>query len=177
MSGCNFHPRLDAFFDGEMNATEHAAFRQHLQACAECPAGLVEMERISHVFSEMRDDAAEKVEAGETARLHQAVDREMNRLAFQVDRSFWRTAGLVAGLAASVLIVASAWLTETPAPHTAIVSPGNVQPDWETVAVGGPVYPLPYLGVDAYPEHSALADAHSKMTDWMIDSLKGQEGR
>jgi anti-sigma factor RsiW len=178
MSGCNFHPRLEAFFDGEMNAADHAKFQQHLPGCAECTAALAGMERMSQFFAGMRDDVAEQPQAGEIARLHQAVDREMNRSLFQADRSFWRTAGLIGGLAASVLIVASAWLSETPGRQPGFV-PGvpAMQAPWEEVATSLQVDPLPNAGADVNPDQSAVAEADAKMTDWMLNGLKGTEGR
>jgi anti-sigma factor RsiW len=182
MSGCNFQSRLDAFCDGEMNATEHAAFQQHLNGCADCSATVARTERMSQLFAGMRGQAAEKVEADEIARLHAAVDREMNRSVFQVDRSFWRTAGLISGLAASVLIVASTWLTETQPvqrlPGSVAVAPaGEKDFELDQLALGGPVYPLPSAGTEVNPNQPALADAHDNVTDWMLENLKGAAGR
>jgi anti-sigma factor RsiW len=181
MSGCNFQPRLDAFFDGEMNAVDHATFRKHLENCSECSAALMQMERMSQVFAGMREQAAEDVQPDEISRLHAAVDREMQRSAFKVDRSFWRTAGLISGLAASVLIVASAWLSETPVrPIPGLPRPGFVEApvhDWGDVAVNLRVDPLPVRSLDTNPDQSRLADAHAKLTDWMLDGLKGTGGR
>jgi anti-sigma factor RsiW len=178
MSGCNFESRLDAFCDGEMNVTKYAAFRQHLNGCTNCSATVARTERMSQLFAPMRNQSAEKVEANEIVRLHAAVDREMNRAVFQVDRSFWRTAGLISGLAASVLIVASAWLTETP-PVQRVIGPvaPAVQPAWEEVATNLTVDPLPSVGGGVNPDASAVAAADDKVTDWILENLKGVAGR
>jgi len=180
MSGCNFESRLDAFCDGEMNATDYAAFQQHLNGCAACSATVARTERVSQLFAGMREQAAEKVEADEIARLHAAVDREMNRSVFQVDRSFWRTAGLISGLAASVLIVASAWLTETQPPVHFVNGPVTPavqkQAELDQLALGGSLYPLPSAAPEALPGQPALADADN-VTDWMLENLKEVAGR
>jgi anti-sigma factor RsiW len=179
MTGCEFESRLDALHDGELSAAEQARVAEHVASCASCGGALQQMQRMSLLLGSRRDDVSKEVSAGELARLHAAVDRQIIRARFQVDPSFWRTAGVLSGLAASVLIVASAWLMETPAarqPATAL-APAAVQPDWERVAMTLRADPLPYSGPEANPDHSALADAHANMTDWMLENLKGRAGR
>jgi anti-sigma factor RsiW len=178
MSGCEFESRLDGFHDGELGADEQARVAEHVAKCPACGAALEQMRRMSALLASGRGDGSADVSADEIARLHAAVDREMKRSRFQVDRSFWRTAALLSGLAASVLIVASAWLMETPAPRqTAKLEPAVVQPAWERVAMTLQADPLPYAGPQATPDQSALADADANMTDWMLENLKGREGR
>ncbi len=179
MTGCGFESRLDAFHDGELNADDQARVAEHVAGCAACGDALREMQRMSLLLGGRRDEALSEVSADELARLHAAVDRQIMRSRFQVDPSFWRTAGVLSGLAASVLIVASAWLLETPSVRQSSPSFGPVamQQDWERVAMTLRSDPLPYSGPEANPDQSALADAHANMTDWMLENLKGRAGR
>jgi anti-sigma factor RsiW len=179
MTGCGFESRLDAFHDGELSAAERARVAEHVAGCASCGAALQQMQQMSLLLGSRREDVSTKVSAGELARLHAAVDRQIMRSRFQVDPSFWRTAGVLSGLAASVLIVASAWLMETPAARQPALSlePVALQPDWERIAMTLRADPLPYSGPEAMPDQSALADAHANMTDWMLENLKGRAGQ
>lgn len=182
MNGCGIETRLDAFHDGELNAAERAGIAEHLQGCAVCAAALEQMQRMSVLLaSDRRDVSGElilsEVGTDEIGRIHAAVDREMNGSAFLIDRSFWRTAAVLSGLAASVLIVASAWLMETPLPRAGVaLHPAGPLQAWERVAMGRSD-PLPYAGPAANPDQSALADAHVNMTNWMLDHLKGPAAR
>ena len=147
MNGCRIESRLDAYYDGELEAAEQARIAEHVQGCPACRMALEQMRQMSALLAGDRPDAVHEVGASEIARIHAAVNREMNRSAFQVDRSFWRAAVLVSGLAASVLIIASAWLMETPAPRTqplVAVEPTAPQPAWERVAMTLQADPLPY---------------------------------
>lgn len=181
MNGCGNKFRLNAFHDGELDAAERARVAEHLQGCADCATALDQLQRMSTLLIGDRTETPagnNLVDAGEIARLHAAVDHEINRAAFQIDRSFWRTAAVLSGLAASVLIVASAWLMETPAPRAPVaLQPSIAQEPWERVAMTLRADPLPYAGPEANPDPSAMADAHMTMTNWMLDNLKGQAGR
>ncbi len=178
MYGCGTEFRLDAYHDGELDAEERSRVAEHVQGCAACAEALEQMRRMTLLLGGERHSATEDVSQDEIARLHAAVDREANRSAFQIDRSFWRTAVVLSGLAASVLIIASAWLMETPAPRTHVATqPIGPEAPWERYAMTLRADPLPYAGPEANPDQSALADAHANMTSWMLDNLKGQVGR
>jgi len=178
MTGCECESRLDAFHDGELGPADRAQVAGHVAKCPACAAVLQQMQRMSLLLGRGRGDVWADVSADEMARLHGAVDREIKRFRLQVDPSFWRTAALLSGLAASVLVVASAWLAETP-PAQQATGPSAValQPAWERVAMTLQADPLPYAGPQASPDQSALADAHASMTDWMLENLKGRDGQ
>ena len=85
-------------------------------------------------------------------------------------------AGILTGLAASVLVVASAWLWEAPAPATGrarVVFAPAPAAEWERVAMtldAGPLngVPGPPAGTD-FPGRTVLADA--RLADWMLQNL------
>jgi anti-sigma factor RsiW len=175
MDVCEFNSRLDAFHDRELDATAAAAVAEHVRHCPACADALEQLQRVSTLFSHDREEsAAAEVSAAEILSIHAAVDRQIaGRSLSPVDRNFWRTAGMLSALAASVLIIASAWLWETPAarPHSGAVA--SAGPAWERVATTLDVDPLPQVNADPLIDRSAVADAHMDVTDWMLAKLKG----
>jgi hypothetical protein len=137
----------------------------------------------------------------ELARLHQAVDRSMAAADRQNQESdFVRTAKLLVGLAASILIISGVWLAEFPSRHAATLSPGvavvpasdspaadslaadlSKLPAWERTALTLRVEPMPALpgldnGFQVAP--TGFADASSASgtsdlaaADWMLSGL------
>jgi anti-sigma factor RsiW len=175
MEICEFNSRLDAFHDRELDHAAAAQVAEHVKRCPACAEALAQLQRVSGLFANDREDsAAAEVSAAELLPIHAAVDREIAaRPASTVDRSFWRTAGMLGALAASVLIIASAWLWETPVPHQSIGTVASAGPAWERVATTLEVDPLPQVNADPLVDRSALADAHGDLTDWMLANLKG----
>jgi anti-sigma factor RsiW len=175
MDTCDFNSRIAAYHDGELDAAMTSRVAEHVKGCAACADTLDQLRQVSGLFSQAREQAAVEVSAAELRPIHDAVDREIARVRPTVDRNFWRTAGTLGALAASVLIVASAWLFETPAPH----GPGALQisaaPAWERVATTLRVDPLPQVNADPLVDRSALADAHESVADWMLANLKGSQ--
>ena len=50
MNGCGSEFRLDAFYDGELDAAERAGVAKHLQECADCAAALEQLQRMSSLL-------------------------------------------------------------------------------------------------------------------------------
>jgi hypothetical protein len=76
---------------------------------------------------------------------------------------------VLTALAASVLVIASAWLWDAP-PADALPAPVAVMPapEWERVAMTLDTEPLPGLGPDV-PGRTVLADA--RLAEWMLQNL------
>ena len=172
---CDQTQRLNAFHDGELSARDAAEVVRHLEACSACRAELETLQRMSRVFAALPTPS---ISAAALSRAHALVDRvasldSMADAEPAVDSSVRRMAFALTSLAASILIIATAWMFvgdpgETNAqPQIAIVQ----QPQWERVAMT--------LRADRFdlPEGSPtqmLADASSndaRVADWMIRSL------
>lgn len=178
MSHCEFESKLEAWHDGELEPRDAHQMSQHLQGCPHCAAALASIRQISALFAAMRRQ--EKGDAAEIVRLHEAVDREMDLKSplQQVDPAFWRAAAVLSGLAASVLIIASAWLWDLPRGH--VRQPplvAETQP-WETVAVT--LRPDPLIGPSGVPNDAAdqtdLAEADVSAADSVLATLHGRGG-
>jgi anti-sigma factor RsiW len=163
MSACD--PQLlSVYLDGELPADRREQLELHLRDCPECRAQLQMLRDNAraiqqHPFDDLRDD--------ELTRLHQAIDAE------QEDHPVWRLGLILGALAASVMIISSAWLMELPARRT--VHPQeevSMQPmeSWERVAM--------YLRADplAVPadDQGAIRLADSQFAQWMLDGLANQ---
>jgi len=84
-----------------------------------------------------------------------------------------RIAGVLSGVAASVLVIGSAWLLDSPTPiapaaQIVIVPSMQGQERWENVAVNLRLDPLPITGWEP-PSREALAEA--RIADWVIQNL------
>jgi len=121
---------ISAYLDGELGERELAAFRSHLESCADCRAELAEQEKLWALLDE--GDASE-VSVDLTRRILESTvgphrEREMRRR-----RVRW-VAGVAA--AASVLIAVVLWRGMNPPVPTSTKSGEEVgQLDAETVAV------------------------------------------
>src|SRR5829696_6077677 len=103
-----FSAQLDAYHDGELDAARIEQIDAHLRECPACARALQSMRSMSRLMqsapmAEMSSDAL--------ARLHAEVDRTMDRSLLPLARSF-------VGIAASILIFATAgllWMQPSPA--------------------------------------------------------------
>lgn len=166
MTDCSYLDRLGTFYDGELDPLTAEEVENHVRTCALCRAELREIGNLSVRFDTMRGALPpEKL----LARAHGAIDDGAGRPGSQL---LW-IAGMLSGLAASVLVIGSAWLAdapglpaERPAPRV-VVLPLQVS-DWERVAMTLRVDPLPGVPTDA-PDRQMLADA--RLADWMLRNL------
>jgi anti-sigma factor RsiW len=178
MSHCEFESKLEAWHDGELEPREALLMTEHLKGCPRCAAALASIRQISALFAAMRRQ--EKPDAAETVRLHEAVDREMDSRSplQQVDPAFWRAAAVLSGLAASVLIVASAWLWDLPRGHVQQGPMLASSPPWEEVAVT--LRPDPLIGPSGVPNDAAdqtdLAEADASAADSVLATLHARSG-
>jgi len=116
--------RLQAYFDGELDALAAAAFEAHLESCAACRAALESLEAMR---SALRTELPyERAPSALAARIIAAIDREAPAPARQEParsaRSFRR--GLLGGAAGGLLAAALAFFLIAPhviAPRQALV--------------------------------------------------------
>jgi len=156
MSACQFETLLDAYHDGELNARESDRLARHVRACRDCDTELREMRRLSGLLADLRPRGITPIQR---ERLHESVDGKASEPILRIVK-------FMAAAAASILIVASAWLWELPRPARPIAQGPTtvVTPEWQHVAMTLEGDPPP----DAFPE---TRFAGGKFTDWMIEAL------
>lgn len=103
MDPCPEKSELDAFHDGELAGPRRAEVEKHLSECAACRVHLAELQELSR--------AMVGVEVGRLSqmgrhRLHARLDQAM-------ESGIVRTAWMLSGLAASILVVGSLWLSQS----------------------------------------------------------------
>jgi anti-sigma factor RsiW len=150
----------------------------HVGTCCLCAAELAEIRKLSgliHTTAQARA-TADLPQRDELRRIHRAIGRTATAAN---DRPLLRIAGVFSAVAASVLIISSAWLMELPG--NASVSPGRSHPmiartafpePWEQVALGGYVPPT-YLQQDRgyQPLEPALAYNDRELANDIFQSL------
>lgn len=179
MSHCEFQPRLSAWYDGELDADEARLVERHVDTgCPICKADLVAMRALTVDL-----DAATRLPdvAESVGGLHDVIRRETEAAPARSD--LWRTAVVLSGLAASLLVVSATWLVELrPAAQAGgqVISPPTptggpalaLSSDWETVATTLRADPRPELLADS-PLEPRYADA----IDWLLQNLAPADGR
>jgi hypothetical protein len=164
MECSNLH-RLSALHDGQLSNVEAQTLRAHVGECSQCAAVLDEISNLSLSFDDLRYcsmSTVGMVRAHSAA--NQAADANSSRYATI------RIAGMLTGLAASIAIIAAAWMFDgdarpAAAPKAAIVVAARVAvaSDWERMAITLDVGPA------AVDDRPILADA--AVADWMVRSL------
>lgn len=166
MSDCHYQDRLDAFHDGELDPAAAEQVERHAEACASCAAELRRMRQVTGMFEALAD---EPVSDNALGRFHRAVDQVEEEPPLGV----LRIAAVLTSLAASVLVIGSAWLWELPpAPSGApqVAYHPRLTTDWERVAMTLEPDPLPRT-VWELGDRTRLADADVRLADWMLDNL------
>lgn len=156
MPDCTFACRIDAYYDGELDGEALAIFEEHLAHCVHCREELESLRNLTRRFSAT---PTSELNGSELSRLYDTATKPAERpqIGFAV--------GLLA-MAASLLVVGTAWLMEIPrvAPAAAPTVAVREIPDWEQFAMGGPVTPAP--GLD---DRTAVAE--NDLADWMLSGL------
>jgi anti-sigma factor RsiW len=151
MNTCAFNTKLNAYHDGELASEERAAFEQHLSACEKCSQQLAQLRAMSDRFA-----AAPQVKLSQIAmhRLHRRIDAG-------ADQGLLRLGWTMSAIAASLLLVASVWLTRMSNPTSA----PEAAPPWVGVAVVAQADPA-YREIAATPAAQwYLADASTRNDD------------
>jgi anti-sigma factor RsiW len=167
---CEYRQRLSAYHDGELPGAAMREMDLHVETCVACAAELEEIREVSRSFSEM---AAEDLSSAAMARAHAVAEGAAAELGSPV----LRVAGLLTALAASVLLVGSAWLREPPAgdgqPSKVAVAPAPA-PEWERVAMTLDAGPIPIIqDTPDTPGRIILADAgrDARFANWVLQNL------
>jgi anti-sigma factor RsiW len=152
MADCAFNLEIQAYHDGELPAERRSTVEEHLAGCPACAAELAELKNLSAVF------AAEPVaELSQIAlhRLHRKIDNEM-------DRGLIRFGWSLSAVAASILLVASAWLVKVDgSAQAASASPTPDEPPWVSVSLAASHDPV-LRDASTPAEQWYLADAWTR---------------
>jgi len=157
MHDCPFQPRLGAFYDRELEPTLAQQLESHLGNCPACAAELRKMQSVTRLFT---DAPLGRMSQMGLARLHHVADEAA------AGPAVFPMARALMAAAASVLIIAGAWLVEIPRPaaHPVVGAP-VVQSPWETLASGGKLdFPRDIS------DNTALASR--RFSQWMVQNLE-----
>lgn len=166
---CPFGTMAGAYCDGELDTADLLRFQRHLDRCDGCTRDVERVRELSEWFGPAR--ALEPHEAV-LGRLHESVallgDFDKRRRM----KDALPAARMTAALAASVLIVAGAWLFDgagapaTPKTLPLAQSIAQAQP-WERTALT--------LEVDPPTGADGFAPDQQRLVDWMVASLDRPE--
>ena len=165
MPECPFNSILQAYHDGQTSAERTREAERHVATCAACAAELARLRDLSALFHGARP---EPIRPGELARLHEVVDEAADGQ----DRRVLRLAVGLSAVAASILIISTAWLYDGPPGrpgHTTVStssgSNASQREAWQNIAAGHVEEPA-----GARPTGTAMKST----IDWMIGSTKGE---
>lgn len=159
---CTFRSQLDAYHDGELGPEASRQIVEHLATCDHCRRDLQAIQGLSALFADERDAGISLAVVG---RVHEVIDAEPTG-------NYFRTARLLIGLAASVLIIGAAWLYEMPMSMNPNPQPSFVKvyaEPWEQLALDQTYVP-PNVGLQSPGEESRYAAA---VTQFMVQNLGG----
>jgi hypothetical protein len=160
MECSNLH-RLSALHDDQLSNVEAETLRDHIRECSQCAVALEEISNLSLSFDDLRYCSMSTVAM---MRAHCAANETADANSYR--SATIRMAGLLTGLAASIAVIAGAWLFDDArpaAPKAATVARVAVASEWERMAVTLDV------GLWAVDDQPILADA--AVADWMVRSL------
>lgn len=163
MSECPYQSRLSAFHDHELDAGMAEKLQSHLDACPTCNEQLQGIRAVSRLLHEAH--SARMSQMG-LARLHETAGAAAKK------RDVFPMFKMLSAVAASILVIAGAWLVETPG-QTRHVDQGVIyraSESWENVAMGG----------RAEIPHGIAPDTdvalQSEFSNWMVKNLKSDSG-
>jgi anti-sigma factor RsiW len=178
MTACPDELLLAAYLDDELEAADRARVEEHLGRCPACSA---ELARMRAAGSSLRKFTSVQLTPDQRQKLHEALDASAAEATAE-DARMTRTLAALGVLAASVLIVAAAWLRALPPPphptSTAQRPGGGIvatwpakQEAWEEVAVTLRPDPasLPRR-FDPAQQFAGVYDAD--LADWMLEGLR-----
>ena len=166
MTDCKFQLLLGPYHDRELGPEPSREVAAHVEHCPSCAAELAAMRDLSaRIVAAVPGD----IQPAETARWHAAVDQATS--ADRDNQPLFRTMGLLAALAASVLIVSGVWLLDLKSggPNDSASrdrSSVAIAPEWERVATTLRADPRPGL-----VEDSPFTPRYASTVDWMLDGL------
>jgi anti-sigma factor RsiW len=153
---------ISAYLDDELDPRDRARVAEHLRHCDSCAAQLQAMSESSRLI---REYPLGEMSSRERTWLHAAIDQEA------ADQPVWRLGFALGTVAASILIISSAWLIELGgAPPRDIARSLAPAPAWERVAMtlrAEPVLPA--------SDERVIEFADSRFADLMLSELKSNE--
>jgi anti-sigma factor RsiW len=159
MTECPFQSRLSAFHDRELDSETSRRLEQHLGECESCKEMLAGIGAVSRLLS---TPTTSRLSQMGLARLHATADSAAGR------REVFPFVRTMIAVAASILIIAGAWLTEipqtTPGGGHSVVRTTTPEADWEKLASGGKM--------DMPRGSSGDTGVALRFSNWMVDSLK-----
>ncbi len=164
MTGCPSTQLLEAYYDGELPAGRAAEMAAHVESCVECARELRVLRDTSQLFvSAPRPTLSADV----LARLHAELDS-------LYERSLFRFAELLSGVAAAVLIAATLWGVWIPSSSISDASIETAAPNyasWEASAAA-------LNGDSALPAAAHARAMHTETASWIVMGLSpGDESR
>jgi anti-sigma factor RsiW len=100
MANCGFENKIAAYHDGELDAAQRANVEMHLSQCEDCRRALSELRAMAGLLATSEQPRLSQISR---FRLHRSVDAAM-------EQGLLRLAWMMSGIAASVLLLGSAWL-------------------------------------------------------------------
>jgi anti-sigma factor RsiW len=155
MSDCDLQ-LLSAYIDGELLPADRDHLEAHLRNCPDCAR---ELDQLRDISGSLRAYDFQELDARELSRVHQAIDQA-------ADQPILRIGLALSAIAASILVVGSAWLVELPSRSTIASTPALSSAPWEQMAMTLSPGPLVQSGGDE------IQLARADFTDWMLDSLR-----
>jgi anti-sigma factor RsiW len=170
MPDCEFTMLLQAYHDGQLSAARMREAEQHVSVCAACAAELDRLRDLSHTLAAVRP---EPIWQDELARLHDVISTYTAEE--RDDRRILRLGVGLSAVAASILIISTAWLYDGPVGNPSHLTPNTpsnlqtarTQEPWENVAVGR-------IEQTAGERPTGTARINNT-TDWMIGGMKGPD--
>jgi anti-sigma factor RsiW len=166
---CPLVPMVGRFCDDELDPFARRQFKLHLEQCPSCTDEVARVRQLSEWFAPVR---ALEPQSQLLGRLHDSIHDRGDFEGKRRIRDALPTARMLLALAASVLIVAGAWLVDgAGAPATPIQAPmsqrlAQAQP-WERTALT--------LEVESPYDAGGLRPDQERLLDWMVASLDKPE--
>jgi anti-sigma factor RsiW len=103
MDNCPYSNEIESLHDGELADPRRAEVEKHLVTCAACREQLADLQNLRKALTSMPMGRLSQIGRH---RIHARIDQAM-------ESGVIRTAWMLSGLAASILVVGSLWLTQT----------------------------------------------------------------
>jgi anti-sigma factor RsiW len=150
MKNCEYEQKIEAYHDGELDADGRALVESHLALCAACAAHLNQLQAMSQLFA-----------TNELPRLSQISRHRLNRrVDAAMEQGLLRFAWAMSGIAASILLVGSAWLMHV---DDAVQAAPAEAPPWVSVSLSNSRDPV-------------VRDAATPAAQWYLADASGSEG-
>jgi anti-sigma factor RsiW len=151
MASCGFENKIAAYHDGELDAAQRANVEMHLGQCEDCRRALSELRAMSGLFATSEQPRLSQISR---YRLHRSVDAAM-------DQGLLRLAWTMSGIAASVVLLGSAWLMKVN--ENGLARAPAEAPPWVSVSLESSRDPV-------------VRDAASPAAQWYLADASGSEG-